>query len=315
MDVAPFTHTADVDKIFSQQIFILPVGQLMCWVGQTPITGVGCTPSRLGRLGSDPHTSRFPTPGIAQPFPELQITDKLAFLIVKLGMRLVGLGLFVHRPIAHVLHAEGTGNDQHLVQRTAVLGLQNHAANAWVQRQLGQRAANCREFVVVVHRPKLRQQLVAIGHRPALRRLDEGEVFNRAQVQRLHAQDHRSQRTAQDLRIGKALASAEILLVVQTYTDTVRNPATAPSTLVGGGLADRLDQQLLDLVAKAIALDTRRASVNHVTYAGHGQRGFSHVGGQHNAATRVAGKNLVLLGWAQAGKQRQHFGVAVQRLV
>ena len=95
-------------------------------------------------------------------------------------MGLVGLGLLVHRPIAHVLNAQRAGNHQHFFKRTAVFCFQNHAANAWIQRQLGQRVAHWCELVVVVHRAQLGQQLVTIGHGAALRWLDKGEVFNRA---------------------------------------------------------------------------------------------------------------------------------------
>jgi hypothetical protein len=48
--------------------------------------------------------------------PELQVRDKLAFLVIELGVALIGLGLLVQRAIAHILHAQGAGNDQHLLQ-------------------------------------------------------------------------------------------------------------------------------------------------------------------------------------------------------
>ena len=108
-------------------------------------------------------------------------------------MRLVGLGLLVHGAVAHVLHAQRAGNYQHLVERATVFGLQNHAAHARVQRQFGQGAAYRCQLVVVIDRAQLSQQLVAIRHRPALWRLDKRKVFNRAKVQRLHAQDHTGQ--------------------------------------------------------------------------------------------------------------------------
>ena len=230
-------------------------------------------------------------------------------------MRLVGLGLFVHGAVAHVLHAERAGDDHDFVQGAAVFGFQNHAAHARVQRQFGQRAAYRREFVVVVHRAKFGQQLVAVGNGAALGRLNERKVFHRAQVQRFHAQDHRGQRAAQNLRVGKTRAPYKVLLVVQTNTDAVSHAAAAAGTLVGGRLRDRLDHQLLDLVAKAVALDAGCAGVNRIPDARHRERGFGHVGGQHDAPAAVAFKNAVLLGLAQTRKQRQHFGVAQQGLV
>ena len=50
-------------------------------------------------------------------------------------MRLVGLRLLLQRPVAHVLHAQGGGDDEHLAQRPALAPFQNHAAHARVQRQ------------------------------------------------------------------------------------------------------------------------------------------------------------------------------------
>jgi hypothetical protein len=178
MDVAPLAHAADVDVVFAQQVFVLAVGELV-----------------VGALAAA---------RIAQPFPEFEVTAELAFLVVELGVLLVGLGLLVHGPVAHVLHAERAGDHQHLVERAAVLGLQDHAAHARVQRQLGQCAAHGRELVVLVHRAEFGQQLVAVGNRAALRRLDEGELLDVAQVQRLHAQNHRGQRAAQDFGSVKA---------------------------------------------------------------------------------------------------------------
>ena len=245
MDVAPLAHPPDVDVVLAQQVLVLAVGQLVV---------VAMTAAH-----------------ISQPLPEFEVTGELAFLVVKLGMLLVGLRLFVHGPVAHVLHAEGAGDHQHFVQRLPVSGLQNHAAHTRVQRQFGQAAAHGREFVVVVHRAEFGQQLVAVGNRPALRRLDESEAFYGAQVQRFHAQDHCRQRAAQNFRVGKTLAPQKILFVVQAYTNAVRDTPAAPGALIRGGLRDRLDHQLLDLVPEAVALDPRRARINHVTNARHRQ--------------------------------------------
>ena len=103
--------------------------------------------------------------------------------------------------------------------------------------------------------------------------------------------------------------------VVQANADAVGHPATPSGALVGRTLADGLDQQLLHLASKTVALDARRAGVNHVPCARHRERGLGHVGGQHDAPTGVAVKNPVLLGWAQAGEQRQHLSPAHDGLV
>ena len=63
-------------------------------------------------------------------------------------------------------------------------------------------------------------------------------------------------------------------------------------------------------MAQAVAFDAGVAGVDHITDAGYRERGFGHVGGQHNAALPVGRKNAVLLGLAQAGKQGQHLGTS-----
>ena len=72
---------------------------------------------------------------------------------------------------------------------------------------------------------------------------------------------------------------------------------------------------MLHFAAETVALNARRTCVNHVTGTWNGERGFGHVGGQYDAPIAVVVKNTVLLGRTEPGKQRQHFGTAVQRLV
>ena len=230
-------------------------------------------------------------------------------------MRLVGLSLHVHGAVAHVLHAERRGNDQHLVQRLAAARFQDHAAYTRVQRQARQLDAQRRELVVVVDCAELVEQLVAIGNGAPGRPLDEGKVFHHAQAQRLHSQNHAGQRGSQDFRVGKPVAAVKIFLLVEANTHAVGHPAASPGALVGRALADGLHQQLLHLAAKAVTLDARRARVDHIANAGHCERGLRHVGRQHHAPAGVAVKNAVLLGWAQSRKQRQHLAAAHHRLV
>ena len=126
------------------------------------------------------------------------------------------------------------------------------------------------------------------------------------EAERLHSQDHAGQRRAQDFRVGEARPVGEILLVVEPDADAVADPPAAPGALVGCGLADRLDLQLLDLVAVAVALDARGAGVDHILDARHRQRGFGNVGRQHDAPRAVRLEDAVLLGLAQSREQRHH---------
>ena len=136
--VAPFAHATHVDEVLTQQGFVLAVAEFVGVV--------------------------FATARAVEPFPQGQVAAEFAAIVVKLGMRLIGGGLRFHGTVSHILHAQGGGNDQHLVQRLSIPRLQNHAAHARIQGQFGQGLADWCEFMGVVHRAKFTQQLVAVGN-------------------------------------------------------------------------------------------------------------------------------------------------------
>ena len=156
--------------------------------------------------------------------------------------------------------------------------------------------ADLRQLVGVVHRAQFGQQLVTVGDGATRRRFDERKILDHAQVQRLHAQDHPGQRRTQDFGVGKTRSTRKVFFVVQPNANAVSHPAAAASALIGRRLADGFDHELLDLAAQAVALDAGGAGIDHIANAGYGQRGFGHVGGQHNAPSGVAVKNTVLFG-------------------
>jgi hypothetical protein len=86
----------------------------------------------------------------------------------------------------------------------------------------------------------------------------KGKSSTSPRCKRLHAQDHAGQAGTQDLRLGIGRALVEILLVVELEADASRDPAAAPGALAGRRARDRLDLQLLDLVAMRVALDARQ---------------------------------------------------------
>ncbi|KAG0772223.1 hypothetical protein G6F22_015902 [Rhizopus arrhizus] len=77
--------------------------------------------------------------------------------------------------------------------------------------------------------------------------------------------------------------------------------------------------QAIQLVARAVAFDAGETGVDHVADARHRQRGFGHIGGQHDAPVRAGVEHPVLVLVGQPRVQRQHFGISVlaalQRLV
>ena len=117
------------------------------------------------------------------------------------------------------------------------------------------------------------------------------------------------QRGAQDFRIGVTRTRLEVGFGIQAVADAGGDAPAAALALVGAGLRDRLDVQAVELLPRAVALDPRRARVDHVADARHGQRGLGDIGGQHDAALRCRDEHAVLVARRQPRVQRQHFGV------
>ena len=142
---------------------------------------------------------------VSNQFHSFEPPQELGLLVVELAVRLVGRACALDRPVAHVLHRQRAGDDQHFAQRLLLARREDHAADARIERQARELAAERREL-------RCRRR-----PRPARRAADSrrrsrgrgggsrnGKVFDAAEVQRLHAQDHAGQRRAQDLRIGEA---------------------------------------------------------------------------------------------------------------
>ena len=154
------------------------------------------------------------------------------------------------------------------------------------------------------------QQLKTIGNRFGSWRFQKGKVSHIAQVQRHHAQNDPGQRAAQYFRLGETWPAVEIFFVIKSNTNTVSDTAAATGALISCRLADRLNQQLLDLAAKAVTLDACQSGINHKTNTRHGQRCFGDVGGQHNTRCATGLEHALLLGLREAREQRQHIHVA-----
>ena len=228
---------------------------------------VSLTVLRLGRLNGD----GFVTALCGNPVPQGEVARELAAVVLEFGVGLVGSALGRHGSVAHILHTQGRGDDQDLVQCTAGFGLQDHAPNPGVQGQFGQLCPQRGEFVLVVHRSELVEELVAVGDGFGARGLQKGKALHIPQVQRLHAQDHPSQGAAQNLGVGEGCTRSKVLLIKESNANAIGHPPAATCPLRCRGLGDGLHQQLLDLAAKAVALDPRESRVNHIPNPRHGE--------------------------------------------
>ena len=157
-----------------------------------------------------------------------------------------------------------------------------------------------------VERAELVQQRDAVADLAAVGRVEEREVLDLAEPERLHLQDHRREARAQDLGVGVGGPRREVLLGVQADADAVGLAAAAALALVGRGARDGLDRQPLDLQPRAVAADPRRAGIDDRADAGHGQRRLGDVRREHDAARVVRLEDALLLLRGEARVQRQH---------
>ena len=241
--------------------------------------------------------------------PELEQRDEIRIGIGETRMFLVGCGLMFQRPFARVLAGQRGGDYQHFMQAGLVARGDQHAADARIDRQMRQLLADAGQSSLFIQCAEFGQQLLAVADALRFRRVEEREVVDLRQAQRLHAQDHAGKRRTQQFRRRVFWPRQKILLVIQPDADAFRHATATAGALVGGRLRDLLDLQLLDLVADGISLHPRQAGIDNVADARHGERGFRHIGGQHDAAAAVRFEDLFLLADRKAREQRQYFGV------
>ncbi|CCJ88752.1 putative periplasmic protein kinase ArgK and related GTPases of G3E family [Cronobacter turicensis 564] len=251
---------------------------------------------------------------LAEVVPQVHEAQKIGLFIVEAAVFFIRRLLFIERTLARVLNRQRRGDYHRLAHAAMLLRLQHHARETRVHRQLRQLTAQRRQFIhrrlrVSRNRPQLFQQAHAVLNVALIRRFDKRERRDIAKAQRRHLQNNGRQVGAQDFRVGKFRAREEIIFRIETNTDAFRDAPAAPFTLVSGGLGHRLDRQTLHFGAVAVTADARRTGVYHIFNARHRQRGFRHVGRQHNASPRMRLEYPVLLAVGEARIKRQHLGV------
>ena len=224
-------------------------------------------------------------------------------------MLLVGMGGLFHRPLPRIGHAQRGDNDGDLGQAMLVGASQQHAPQPGVDRQLAQLAAQFGQVIPLIQRVDLLQGAQPIPDQARIGRFDKRKAANVAQLQRVHLQDDGSEIGAHDFRVGKLGPIDEVLLGIQANGDTRPDTSATAGALVGAGPGDFFNRQPLQLAAMRIAADAGVAGIDHRADARHGQRGFRHIGGQHDAARAGRPEHLFLLRLREPRIQGQDFAL------
>ena len=250
---------------------------------------------------------------LVQVAPQVQVGEEVGGVVGVAGVRLVGLLLLVGGPLADVLDRQRGRDHDHFVDAAHARRLEHHPAHPRVDRELREPPAELRQLAArLVERAQLLQQRDAVAHLAPVRRVEEREVLDVAEVDRRHLQDHCGEARAQDLGFGEARPLLEVLLAVEPDRDPLGDAPAAALALVGARLADRLDRQPLDLQPRAVAADPRGARVDDVVDAGHGQRRLGNVRREHDAAALVGLPHALLGGGGLPREQRKDLDARAQ---
>ncbi len=253
---------------------------------------------------------------LLQVIPEVQQAQEVARRVGEAGVQAVGFLTTLLGPLADILDRHPRDDREHVAQHPGATRLDEHAREARVDRKPRDLAAEVGEAraltPLLAHGAELDEQIERRLHAARVGWCQERERRDVAEAERQHLQDDRREARAQDLGLGELVAPREVLFGVQPDRDARRGSARATGPLLRRRLRDRLDRQPLDLAAVAVARDARRAGVDDVPDAGHGQARLRDVGREDDPAPDAGdGRSLehpVLLGGAQAAVEGEHLG-------
>ena len=156
---------------------------------------------------------------------------------------------------------------------------------------------------MLVKRAEFREQLISGVDAAWAGRFEEWEGVDIAQAQRLHAQNNRGERGAQNFRCRVFRARVVIGFAVKPNAHAAGDPPATPGTLLRRGARNFFHLQLIDFAALAKAIQPRQAAVDNIADARHRKRSLRHVGREDNAPRRAGLEHAILLGNGKAREQ------------
>ena len=252
--------------------------------------------------------------------PDIQGGQEVARRVVIPGMEAIGFLPFLLGALARIL--EGEEGDDHQNRRQGVgrgvlARLENHPAQADVDGDPGQFPAQGGQSDLAPgpgHGLEFGQFVEAVGDRPCVRWVDEPEtgyiLGGLCHAYREHMENHRPQRSAQNLRIRESGSCIVVVFAVQADGNAIGHASTAPGPLVGGCLGNGFDGKPLHFGRLGIPADPGHARVHHIADAGYGQGGFGHIRGDDDALVVVLFEDPVLLLGRKPGEEgNQLYGI------
>ena len=231
-------------------------------------------------------------------------------------MLLIGLGGLVEGAEEGFVAGEGGDDGEGVAEVLFALSGEEDAGETRFEREGGEGAADTGEapalgFVgglAAADGAEFEEFAVTFANGGAGGRLQEGEVLDTAKAVVGHGEDNAGQGGALDFGGGVSLAASVVLLRVEADAGAGADAAATAHTLAGGGLADGLHAEGLDVALGGVAFDTGEAGVDDGADAGDGDGGLGDVGGQDDAAILRGTEGAGLFAGREARQQGQALG-------
>ena len=239
--------------------------------------------------------------GFREPVPELHVGEEVGLLVGKRFVRLIGRLLLVDGALARILHRKARSDEKHFAQGAEAAPRKEHAPQLRVDGEFRKLSPDFRQSPFGVDRPQFLQDLVAVRNRARRRRFDEGKFAHVAELETHGPQDHARQVRANDFGVRKGRTTVEVVFIVKTNANPVRNATATARALIGGSLTHGFDEKLLHFRAVGVAFDAREARIDHVPDPRYRHGRFRDVRCQNDAARAARTEDAFLL---RGGKPR-----------
>ena len=248
---------------------------------------------------------------LPEVIPQSDNREKVGARHLEAAMESISAVTVLSRTFAHILNRQGSGDDEHLADAAVPIRLDDHPADARIDRQSRETATEPRQTiatrtVIGLERTQFEQEPPSVGHLRRVGGLNEGEVIDPAKSERGHLQNDRGEACPEDLRLGELGARREILLGVEADAHPGRHATAATGPLGRRCLRDRFDREALHLRSPGVAADAGGARVDHRANPRYRDRGLRDIGGQHDPSTGMRSEHALLLGSGEPRVERQH---------
>ncbi len=229
------------------------------------------------------------------PIPNVQQRQEVRTVVGKLFVSLIG-GLFLFsRTKFRALDLKCRRDDEHFSEATFAIGRENHLSDTRIDGKASQSTSFFGESLFFVDGSDFEKRFEPIANRFDTRRIDERKLFDVSQSQVQCLQYDGRQIRAADFWRSELLSRFVVFFGIQPHTNAGSDSTTTSAALIRRGLRNGFDRQSLHFTFRGVVADACSSGVDDAHDARHRDRGFSHVGCQHDSPSGFWREDFVLL--------------------